>query len=122
MAIDNRDSFGAAIAYGIGGGGLLSMAWSYWVNRRVSSAQASALESDATGKVGLIDALEARIQASESRQNAQDLRIADLEGRIAKEIDLRLSMAEENHKLRLRVTELEYEIKQLRAVVPVGTP
>lgn len=120
--IDNPDAFSSTLGYALGGGGLLAMAWSYWANRRVSSAQAAALESDATGKVGLIDALEARIQASESRQNAQDLRIADLEGRIAKEIDLRLSMAEENHKLRLRVTELEYEIKQLRLVVPIGTP
>ena len=118
--IDNPDIGASAVGYVLGGAGLLSMAWQYWTNRRVSSAQAAALESDATGKVGLIDALEARIQASESRQNAQDLRIADLEGRIAKEIDLRLSMAEENHKLRLRVTELEFEIRQLRAAALGG--
>lgn len=117
--IDNPGAFGSIGGYALGGAALLSMAWTYWINRRVNNAQASALESDATGKVGLIEALEARIQASESRQNAQDLRIADLEGRIAKEIDLRLSMAEENHKLRLRVTELEFEIKQLRHAASV---
>lgn len=119
--VDNPDIAASVVGYALGGAGLLSMAWQYWMNRRVNSAQAAALESDATGKVGLIDALEARILASESRQNAQDLRIADLEGRIAKEIDLRLSMAEENHKLRLRVTELEFEIKQLRSAAGIAS-
>ena len=107
------------IGYGIGGAGLLSMAWSYWANRRVNNAQAAALESDASGKVGIIEALQAGMLANNIRGNAQDIRIADLEGRIAKEIDLRLAMAEENHKLRLRVTELEYEIKQLRSAASV---
>ena len=118
--VDNPDGIGSMLGYALGGGGLLSLAWSYWVNRRVNNAQAAALESDATGKVGLIEALEARVLASESRQNAQDTRIADLEGRIAKEIDLRLTGAEENHKLRLRVTELEFAIRQLGGTVPVG--
>ena len=118
--IDNPDDIGTIAAYALGGGGLLSMVWSYWANRRVSNAQAGAAEADATGKTGLIEALEARIAASESRQNSQDTRIQELEGRIAVEIDLRLKSAVENHALRLRVAELEYAIRQLGGTVPVG--
>ena len=108
------------VGYALGGAAVLKMAWDWWTGRRLASAQASAQESDATGKTGLIEALEARIAASEARQNSQDSRIQELEGRIAKEIDLRLAGAEENHKLRLRVTELEFAIRQLGGVVPVG--
>ena len=107
------------IGYGVVGGSLLSMAFTYWINRRVNNAQAAALESDASGKVGIIEALQAGMLANNIRGNAQDIRIADLETRIAKEIDLRLSMAEENHALRMRVTELEFEIKQLRSAASV---
>lgn len=120
MGVDDPDSYGAILGYGLGAGGLLSMAWSYWANRRVSNAQASATEADASGKTHLIEALEARIAASESRQNSQDTRIQELEGRIAVEIDLRLKSAVENHQLRLRVAELEYAIRQMGGVVPVG--
>jgi len=106
--------------YVLGGAGLLSMAWSYWSNRRVSNAQASATEADASGKVGLIEALEARIAAGEKRQNEQAEQIASLFKRIDEEIVLRHAAQEENLKLRMRVTELEHAIRQLGGVVPVA--
>lgn len=120
MTPDNPDLVTDYAGYALASAGLLSMAWSYWTTRRLRNAQALAAESDATGKTGLIEALEARIAASEARQSAQDTRIQELEGRIAVEIDLRLKGAEENHKLRLRVTELEFAIRQMGGVVPVG--
>lgn len=96
----------------------MSMAWSYWANRRVRNAQAMATEADATGKTGLIEALEARIKAGEDRQNAQDVRIAELVKRLEEEITLRHQAQEDNLKLRLRVTELEFAIRQLGGTVP----
>lgn len=119
--VDNPDSYTDTAGYVLGGGGLLSMAWAYWSNRRIRNAQAGAVEADASGKVALIEALEARVAASEARQNAQDTRIRELEGRIAVEIDLRLASQQENHLLRMRVTELEFAIKQMGGTVPVAS-
>lgn len=122
MVPDNPDVVGQWMGYGLAGGGLLAMAWSYWANRRLREAQAGAAEADATGKTSLIEALEARIKASEERQNAQDGRIAELEKRIAVEVDLRLKSQEENHKLRLRISELEFAIRQMGGTIPPSPP
>jgi ammonia channel protein AmtB len=106
------------ILTGAGGGGLLGMIlmgiFNWYTNRGKDKAQTDAVIADATGKTTLIDVLEARIAASEARQTAQDGRIAELENRIAQEVDLRLKAQEENHTLRLRVLELEYAIKQMK--------
>lgn len=107
---------------GMAGTGVLGMiamgAFNWFQTRRQNNAQTEAVIADATGKTTLIEALEARIAASEARQNSQDSRIADLESRIAIEVDLRLKSQEENHTLRLRVTQLEFAIKQMGGAVP----
>lgn len=116
MVDDLTTSLGMA---GTGVLGMLTMgAFTWFQTRRQTNAQTDAVIADATGKTTLIEALEARIAAGESRQNAQDNRIADLENRIGIEVDLRLKSQEENHILRLRVTQLEFAIKQLGGAVP----
>jgi hypothetical protein len=112
---------GLTIGYGVGGGllGMLAMGiFNWFANRRKDQAQTEAAISDATGKTSLIEALEARVAASESRQNAQDSRIAELETRIAQEVDLRLKAQEENHLLRLRINELEFAIRKMGGEIP----
>ena len=108
---------GYVLGGGLGLGAVVTMLVSWFLNRRQSNAQANATEADASGKVGLIEALEARIAANESRQNAQDIRIQDLEGRIAVEIDLRLKGAVENHTLKMRMTEMENFIRELKRII-----
>jgi hypothetical protein len=104
--------------------GFLGMSWlvrelvGYFRNKKVVDAQAEEKIASAEGKTGLIEALEQRIAASEARQKQQDLRISGLEERIAKEIDLRLAAQIENGKLKMRVAELEYAIKQIGGAVP----
>jgi hypothetical protein len=113
----------STLATGAGSGiiGMLIMTLVQWYkDRGKEAAETQAVISDATGKTNLIEALEARILASETRQTSQDTRIAELETRIAKEIDLRLVAQEENHALRLRVSELEFAIRTLGGTVPVG--
>jgi hypothetical protein len=114
----SSSGFSDYAGYAVGGVSLIVMFWQWLGNRRVANAQAMATEADATGKTGLIDALEARIKAGEDRQNAQDVRIGDLVKRLEEEITLRHQAQEENLKLRLRVTELEFAIRQLGGTVP----
>ena len=92
--------------------------FNWFSNRRKDQAQTEAVISDATGKTSLIEALEARVAASEARQNSQDSRIAELETRIAAEVDLRLRAQEENHSLRLRISELEFAIRKMGGEIP----
>lgn len=108
------------IGFGLGGAAVLKMAWDWWANRRLAAAQAAATEADASGKTGLIGALEDRIRANEERQNAQEARIRELVTRLDEEINLRHQAQEENLRLRLRVTELEFAIRQLGGNVPTS--
>lgn len=120
MGIDSPalfEGYGGVVGTGLGAAAVTQL-FNWFLNRRRDNAQTDAVIADATGKVGLIEALEARVLASENRQTAQDLRIKDLEDRITLEIDLRLKAQVENHSLRLRVTELEYVIRQAGLAMP----
>lgn len=120
MGIDSPSLFEGYGGF-VGGGvaaAIITQLINWFLNRKRDNAQTEAVIADATGKTGLIEALEARVLASETRQTAQDGRIKELEDRIAIEIDLRLKSQEDNHKLRLRVTELEYAIRQANLTIP----
>ena len=114
------DSFQAGLY--VGGGSLVTVflmrIFDFFKDKRQDDAQTNAVIADATGKTNLIEALEARVGASEARQNAQDGRIKELEDRVSMEIDLRLKGQVENHQLRLRIIDLEYAIKQLGGPIP----
>lgn len=111
------DGYGLAVGGGVGGMLLLRL-FDYFKNKRQDDAQTNAVIADAAGKTSLIEALEQRIANSEARQNSQDQRIAELEKRITEEITLRLKAQEENHLLRLRITQLEFALKNLGATIP----
>ena len=120
MGIDSPglfEGYGGVVGTGVAAAAITQIL-NWFFNRRRENAQTEAVIADATGKTGLIEALEARVLASENRQTQQDGRIKELEDRIALEIDLRLKSQEENHKLRLRVTELEYAIRQAGLSIP----
>jgi hypothetical protein len=122
--MDDSGLPGGYVGLAIGGGSVVGavimQVVNWFLNRKQSDAQSDAVIADYSAKTSLIEALEARIAASEARQNAQEGRVKELEERVTMEIDLRLKSQEENHRLRLRVTELEFAIRQLGGAVPTG--
>lgn len=106
----------------LGAGWIIREVWNAFRNRKVDDAQSKATIADATGKTALIEALEARIAASETRQNAQEQRIQSLETRIAEEINLRLAAQEQVFHLRMRLQACEAEIIRLGGTVPTVGP
>lgn len=100
---------------GTGLGGMVVMAvLQKFFSRKKDAAETTALIADATGKTSVIEVLERRVSLSEDRQAKQDARIAELEIRVTTEITLRLAAQEENHILRMRVTELEAALSLMR--------
>ena len=115
----DSSTIGMLIGGGSVAGAVVMQVLNWFLNRKTSDAQSDAVIADYSAKTGLIEALESRVAASEARQNAQDGRIKELEDRISIEIDLRLKATVENHSLRLRISELEFAIKQLGGTIPI---
>lgn len=109
--------YGEVAVGGLAGAVILATV-QWFFNRKTTDAQADAVVADATGKTDLIEALAARIKASEERQSEMDAQLLELRRQIDEEIRMRRQSQEESFKLRLRVTELESVIRQMGGVVP----
>ncbi len=120
MLMDDASLLGSILGAGTGGALILALVQKFF-SRKKDAAETTALIADATGKTSVIEVLERRIGLGEDRMAKQDSRIAELETRVTTEITLRLAAQEENHILRMRVTELEHIIAMMRGTGTMTT-
>lgn len=90
---------------------LLMKAVDYFMNRRANRAQENQLIAAADGSAGLIEKLNTRIIALESRQT-------DLESRLNEEVEKRLKAQEEVSRLRQRIAVFTAVMRHHKIDVP----
>ena len=118
--MDDTTLVGGLLGTGLGGMVIMAALQKFF-SRKKDAAETTALIADATGKTSVIEVLERRIALGEDRMAKQDTRIAELETRVTTEITLRLAAQEENHILRMRVTELEKDLRLMHGTITTTT-